>query len=359
MSFVHRIATLHGSPAVWLLLALTLFGCASNPPGATRPTASPLSPPGLNARLTRPNGQYQVTGICRQRTPALAQGASRYAECPTEGEMKGMLYFNLTTLEPVAEPFGGCLAWGEKEGEKQSAACEELKDLYSTDVTANILFAPIAILGSLTQSAGTRMGKFVELDEAAFRSAVEQALPTPRRQAVLDEESAWREAAPVRAQAAAQQAQVVAQATRLQQQRQLQSFAERVREVNGDAERRFRQLSAAAKVTGTTVCSADNRIGYVEQVAGPRVRVLQRGRAVAELDAVRDQSNVLGPFEVDASGLPPYSAINPDYAHVEVPVTDMHYLFKPHRTVRIAATASSSGTIWDESRFWGACDWRV
>lgn len=142
------------------------------------------------------------------------------------------------------------------------------------------------------------------------------------------------------------------------EQASVQDFRARVQQANRAAEQQFQSAAVAPKTVGASVCSADNRMGYVEQVAGSRLKLLLRGRAVAARNAINGHGNVLGPFKLDTDRLSMDDETSPESSMIELPVTDSYYLFKPHRNVQIASTASSSGTIWDDSRYWGACDWR-
>lgn len=343
--------------AIAILLAL-VAGCASNPSPQPSSSARGDQTLGLFARLVKRNGQYTVSGICRLRSLGLAADVSQYPECPASINKNGSLYFNLTTLAPTAASDEICLAWGEKEGEKQPPACEEFRDLHSTDVSTNILTAPFNLIAS-AQTAGTRMGTAVELDENAFRAAIEVALPTPQRLAMLDEERAWRQAAPGRAQAAAQQRLVQQESARIQRQTQVQNFRAQIQQVNRAAELRFQEAAAAPKAVGATVCSADNRLAFVEQISGTRIRLQVYGVAFARWTDALLNSNPLGPFSVDTSRVKSILPSDPENEGLELPVTDRLYLFKPHTAVLIRPYTGTANVLWDESRFWGACGWRA
>lgn len=345
----------------WLLVpALTVLGlllasCASDPAPRSAPQQSDNV--GLYGRLSKTDTQYAVTNICRDARIKLQNEESRYPACAANIEQTALLYFDLTTLEPVGQKFASCTLWGADEKVKEDRACEEHKDIYKTDVAANVLMSPITAMGFVF-NLGTKMVNSVSLDEEAFQREIEKALPTPRRLALLEEERVWRQGFPARERAEIQQQKTTRENARRLQAEENQIFQDQVRLAQTVAENKFAAKSATSKTVGETVCSTDNRLGYVEQVSGSRIKVLIKGRAIAsrnDTPGLRDR-NPLGPFKLDTSGLSGYDTIGRQGADIEVPVIDSHYLFKAHQTVRIGA--SSSGQIWDDATFWGACDWR-
>lgn len=107
---------------------------------------------------------------------------------------------------------------------------------------------------------------------------------------------------------------------------------------------RFASASAATKEVGMTICSSDNRLGYVEQVAGPRVKVMLKGRAIGTYEEFGE----LGPFKL--GGVRAVALGEPE------PIEDANFLFQPlQRQVRFA---DLEGLIWDEGRYWGMCAFR-
>lgn len=110
------------------------------------------------------------------------------------------------------------------------------------------------------------------------------------------------------------------------------------------ASQRFLEASKAKKEVGTTVCSSDNRWGYVEQISGPRVKILLRGRAIGSYGDFGDY----GPYstgDVQSTDAGEFNTIE-----------DPNFLFRPiNRNVRFA---NLSDVIWDESRYWGLCSYR-
>lgn len=111
------------------------------------------------------------------------------------------------------------------------------------------------------------------------------------------------------------------------------------------ARQAFVSASARTKQVGTTVCSADNRVAYVEQIAGDRVKLAVRGRAVAR----EEQFGALGPFKVGFR-----SSLGT--VHDEQPVEDPHFLF--NRLPGPIRLTTETAVLWDESQFWGECDYR-
>lgn len=93
-----------------------------------------------------------------------------------------------------------------------------------------------------------------------------------------------------------------------------------------------------------TVCSSDNRLGYVEQVAGPRIKILLKGRAVGNYGEFGE----FGPFDLDDTGMVDLQQARP--------ITDANFLFRPlTKQVRFA---NRQELIWDEGRYWAACEYR-
>lgn len=117
-------------------------------------------------------------------------------------------------------------------------------------------------------------------------------------------------------------------------------------QIENAAAARFSAAVAAEKPVGSTVCSADNRVAYIEQVAGPRIKLTVRGRALgtyAEFGKFGPHSLMSAPEQYAAQGTPQQ-------------IDDANFLFHPlPRPVRLS---SEPQVIWDESRFWGACDYR-
>lgn len=170
------------------------------------------------------------------------------------------------------------------------------------------------------------------LDKDRFRAAIESVLPPPQRQVYLIAERDARMGV-IKAQqdyAAAAPAQ--------------------------EAQNRFATLSAQSKSIGATVCSRDNRLGYVEQLVGSRIKLSIKGRAVVGRARVYRDDDARGPFDVDTTGLPIDWVSNPGLSNVEVAVLDPHYLFQPHQTIKLGPI--NTGEIWDDATYWAACDWR-
>lgn len=346
---------------LWLLPVLgstLLCACSTTP-------STPGTDPGVQnlqvyADLDRKNGLWVVGHYC---TTAPASARSPLSTCrATEMNSQESLYFDVATLKPFRGASElGCIDYSlVDQYPKRIQRCKDFESIY--DASLN----PFGMMGTAIKfvtTFGTTMARRWVLDESKFREAIETALPAPSRQAYLIQERDARRgklkaeqdyaaAAPAR-QAAAEAAQQEAARQRLQDRRRFQT--EKVRFAQA-AQARFSSLATRPKSVGTTVCSADNRLGYVEQVAGPRIKVQIKGRAVVGRDRVYQDSDPKGPFDVDTSGLPVDWYSNPGWRNVEVPVLDSHFLFQPLQTIRIGPL--NAGQIWDDGRYWGACDWR-
>lgn len=331
--------------------------CSSNPKTTAAPVAADGPPLGLYARLVKQNGQYTVSGICWSQSLKLAPGVSKYPRCPEPVNKEGAFYFNFTTLAAAGTSFAVCSVGGEN-GQRPQPQCNEYTDIHEADVAANVVTSPLIAIGAVL-SLGTEISSMVKLDEEAFQREIEKALPTPRRLAMIEEERAWRLGAPARAQLAAQQQRSQAEAARLEQRAHTQEFRARVQTANRAAEQQFQAAASAPKTIGASVCSADNRLAYVEQISGTRIRLQLYGVAVARWSDALDKANPLGPFDVDRSSVGFVLPSALDSQGIKLPVMDRFYLFKPHTTVQIQPYTGSGTVLWDESRFWGTCGWRA
>lgn len=331
-------------------LVVAIFsGCVSTPPSSPGP-ASALSD--LYARLSKERGQYIVSQVCRKGGRVHPAGESKHPDCEYGFDKPGRLYFNVETLEPAYPDFV-CYQYNLND-EKKSGGCDDYPylDLYSSSAGMSIVSGVLSAL-----KAGTEKKALLSIDTPRFQQAIESAMPIQRRQALINDEVSYRASYQSRMASEQKQAQDATQRAREIRTQRQQAFAEQIRQANLAAEQRFSTLSSASKSTGVTVCSRDNRLGYVEQVAANKIKVLVKGKAVAERDAVYGHGNPLGPFKVDSSGLSYEMALGEHGKHLELPVLDPLYLFKPHSAIRIAPLAA--GHIWDEGRYWAACDWRV
>ncbi|WP_421793752.1 hypothetical protein [Hydrocarboniphaga effusa] len=327
-------------------VVLAMAGCASSP--------SQKAPDGvqdLYARLAKRNETYVVEGICRLGGSSVSKGESQYGSCPYGYERAGRLYFSLATLEPV-ETHISCKVYNINEKNK-SSTCDEFvyADLYSSSAVQKTA----AFVGAALKF-GTQMSMPQSLDTDLFKRYVESSLPTQQRLKILRDDETYRAGFRARLAEESRQEELARANAKAEDARKRVQFRQSVAEANSTADRSFAALSATQKNVGSTVCSRDNRIGYVEQATGAKIKVLLRGRAVAQRDAVFGR-NPLGPFEVDKTGLSFEQVHGPNSGNIELPVIDPNFLFKPHQTVRIAPVAASQ--IWDESRFWAPCAWRV
>lgn len=335
------------------LMGLLLMGCAAAPEQRDKPKEEAKLD--LYGVLYKKDGRYSVTGICRKSRTSLPDGTSKYPECNRDTIHK-RLYFDFVTLAPAANSSALCLVWGQPENQKPHFACDEYKELYKTAVGKNLLTAPWLAAGTVL-TAGMKLPTNVTLDEDAFRRAIESALPTERRLEMIEQEREWRASFSVRKENEQYYAQRAKEAAQLEKTARAQAFEDQASKALAEAQQRFVTSSSAAnKSVGMSVCSPDNRMGYVEQVAGDKLKILIKGRAVAKRDAIYGHGNPLGPFKVDTQGLPFELSVGAQGMSLELPILDPYYLFKPHSTIRIGGR--NGDLIWDDSRQWGACGWQ-
>jgi hypothetical protein len=345
--------------AAFLLTALVGLGaCSTSPP-------TPQAEAGIEglqvfANLGRSNGQWVVSGYC---TTAAKSARSSLLPCNVSAMQKDeALFFDLATLRPYKDDNKlGCIDYSlVDEYPERIKRCQEFESIY------NASLSPISALGTAIRFAttfGTTLGRVWVLDEDRFRAAIESAMPAPQRQAYLVAERDTRmgvikarqdyaAAAPAR-EAAAQAASQEAARQRALKRQQFQTERQRLAR---EAQNRFTTLSAQPKTIGMTVCSRDNRLGYVEQLAGSRIKLAIKGRAVVRRERVYRDDDARGPFDVDTTGLPIDWVSNPGLSNLEVAVLDPHYLFQPQQTIKLGAIGT--GEIWDDATYWAACDWR-
>lgn len=335
-------------------VALLLAGCASAPEQRDKPKEEEEL--GLYGALRKKDGRYYVETICRKTRSPLPEGASKYPECTVNIRKNGSLFFDLATLAPVSTSNATCMVWGQPEGQKPHFACDAYKEIHETSVGLNLLTAPLTAVGAVL-NAGTKLPTNVKLDEDAFRREIEIALPTERRLEMIEQEREWRANLPVRKANEQYYAQRAKEAAQLERTARAQAFEDQASKALAEAQQRFVVASSVAnKSVGTSVCSPDNRMGYIEQVAGDRIKILIKGRAVAKRDAIYGHGNPLGPFKVDTQGLPFDLSVGPQGMSLELPILDPYYLFKPHSTIRIGGR--DGDLIWDDGRQWGACGWQ-
>lgn len=98
------------------------------------------------------------------------------------------------------------------------------------------------------------------------------------------------------------------------------------------------------KKVGTTVCSANNRLGYVDQVEGTNLKILVQGRAMA----IKGVHWKAGNYEVDPSTQ--RNVFEPGI------VIDPYFLFRGI-TDQIQISKEPA-TIWDSTSFWAVCPYR-
>jgi hypothetical protein len=105
----------------------------------------------------------------------------------------------------------------------------------------------------------------------------------------------------------------------------------------------FSAATRLPKRLGMTVCSADNRVGAIDQIAGDRVKVLVQGVVVERLSS-QERSSLENLFASRGQAGP-------------VGALPIHYLFngKPLGDVVLA---NAKEDRWDSSSAWGICDVR-
>lgn len=345
--------------AVLLLTALVgLAACSTSPP--TPPADAGIEGLKVFANLGRSNGQWVVVGHC---TTAGGSARSSMPRCNVaEMNKDEALFFDLATLKPFKEDNQlVCVDYSlVDQYPERIKRCQEFESIYDASLS------PVGALGTAIRFAttfGTTLSRRWVLDEDRFRAAIESAMSAPQRQAYLIAERDARmgaikarqdyaAAAPAR-EAAAQAASQEAARQRALKRQQFQADRQRLAR---EAQNRFATLSAQPKSIGATVCSRDNRLGYVEQLAGPRIKLAIKGRAVVRRERVYRDDDARGPFDVDTTGLPIDWVSNPGLSNVEVAVLDPHYLFQPHQTIKLGHI--NTGEIWDDATYWAACDWR-
>lgn len=134
-------------------------------------------------------------------------------------------------------------------------------------------------------------------------------------------------------------------------------FAAAKRAAAQAARDQFSRASHSPKSIGQSVCSVDNRFGYVEAASGSKIKINVRGRAAAKRDDAFEPTSPHGPFEVDRSRLSMEDRIGSQGSDLMVPVRDAYYLFHPLPTLALAPF-DAAGMVWDEGSYWGECGWR-
>jgi len=109
----------------------------------------------------------------------------------------------------------------------------------------------------------------------------------------------------------------------------------------------FTRAVSKVKQTGMTVCSSDNRVAFIDEVAGARIKVAIRGHAIGRTG----EFGRLGPHDLTA----PPTFFSPDAAERR-PIEDPNFLFLPLQGP--VQFSREPDTIWDEGRYWGVCDYR-
>ena len=110
------------------------------------------------------------------------------------------------------------------------------------------------------------------------------------------------------------------------------------------ARQAFSAAAMAPKSVGATVCSADNRIAFIEQVSGSRLKLSIRGWAMAR----RQKFGELGPYDLERG---------PDNfgMYDEGRILDPYFLFYP-LTGSITVSRAPE-TLWDNGSSWALCNY--
>ncbi len=109
----------------------------------------------------------------------------------------------------------------------------------------------------------------------------------------------------------------------------------------------FDRAVRSPKRIGVTVCSSDNRVAYIEQVEGERVKLTVRGRAIGNYD----EFGSFGPKALTA----PATFFSGD-ANAKRPIEDPNFLFLP--LPKPVQLTRESQALWDQGQYWGVCDYR-
>lgn len=124
-----------------------------------------------------------------------------------------------------------------------------------------------------------------------------------------------------------------------------QAAAERKNANLQAARQAFTAAATSAKSVGVTVCSADNRIAFVEQISGSRIKLSILGRAMARLRKYGE----LGPYDVIQDP-------NNSGMYDEGLIVDPYFLFYP--LTGTISVSKAPETLWDDGSSWARCDYR-
>lgn len=111
------------------------------------------------------------------------------------------------------------------------------------------------------------------------------------------------------------------------------------------ARQAFSAAAMRAKSVGATVCSSDNRIAFIEQISGDRIKLSIRGRAMARYHKFGE----LGPYDLD---MDPGNFGMYDEGRIE----DPYFLFYPLPGPINVSRAPE--VLWEDGNSWAACDYR-
>jgi len=121
------------------------------------------------------------------------------------------------------------------------------------------------------------------------------------------------------------------------------------------AEQRFRERLSETKEVGMTVCSVDNRIGYVEQIAGQRIKVEVRGMAAGR-HAFGKLPGPQGPFEFNTSMMSMEEEADRHARRDVFPVKDPYFFWQGQQTVQMLPFKQPQ-TVWELAAGWAGCPW--
>ena len=254
----------------WVALAALAVmigsGCASAPKNTQvtqeDPTVARLtSPSGLYIAIQSPSHEPKVGAICAM---GLEIGVSNYPACPSTAQMlkaadpstKQVAYVALENMQPVITTNQLCarsLFVGPSSC--QGVHSEELS-LFSRASTAVVTFG----LATMFQTA---------LDPEKVETLVNKKYSPEQRRRMIADDLAYRGQAAARTE----QRRLQQLASNRQREQESRERERRRQEVIARGRQKFEARVNGPKHVGTSICTPDNRIGYVEQVAGDRVRV--------------------------------------------------------------------------------------
>ena len=309
-------------PAAIIGMSMALAGCGPAQPVRPNYSSGELD---LMANVWVVEGRFKIIGFCS------AKGAkdSKYPSCSS-----GWLRFYAENYEPAPDMV--------------SIVCPRL-DRHSPEAAHRLdpcdygnLYTEKFFSNFGTNDPGSTLRRMT-LDVDRFRSLARQSLPEAERLKVISDERAYRALYPERLAKKNLEIERDNQAVEAK-------IAERDARRRAAADRaraRFEAASIAPKQLGQTVCSSDNRVAQIENISGGNVQLSMRGRALGRrlMDDIRGPFTFGGPWTGDLA-----ARLSGDI------VADPNFLFQGFTELNFAP---ASGLIWDDSRYWGVCDYRL